>query len=310
MGGGAVRLGLVGLGKIARDQHVPAIAANPRFALVATASPHGGLDGVAAHADLATMLGAGHGLDAVALCTPPAVRAGLARLALEAGLHVLLEKPPAAGITQVADLEALAARGGCSLLTTWHSRETAAVDAARAWLAGRRVEAVRVIWREDVRRWHPGQDWLLAAGGFGVFDPAINALSILTHILPEPLALESAELGIPDNREAPMEARLRLRHGGVAAVDCALSILPGGAQQWDIAIDTDAGALLLSEGGHRLAVDGTAQAFDANAEYARLYARFAGMIDAGTRDVDARPLALVADAMMLGGRYRLPAFAF
>jgi D-galactose 1-dehydrogenase/L-arabinose 1- dehydrogenase len=59
--------------------------------------------------------------------------------------------------------------------------------------AGHRVQ---LIWREDVRVWHPGQDWLLAAGGFGVFDPAINALSILTRVLPERLA-QSAELGIP-----------------------------------------------------------------------------------------------------------------
>jgi D-galactose 1-dehydrogenase len=43
---------------------------------------------------------------------------------------------------------------------------------------------VNVIWREDVRVWHPGQDWIWQPGGLGVFDPGINALSIITHILP------------------------------------------------------------------------------------------------------------------------------
>ena len=42
-----VRLALVGLGKIARDQHVPALAGAPGFALTATVDPNGyGLSGV------------------------------------------------------------------------------------------------------------------------------------------------------------------------------------------------------------------------------------------------------------------------
>lgn len=44
-----IRLAIVGLGKIARDQHIPAIAATPGIELVAIAS-----------------------LDGIALCTPPA----------------------------------------------------------------------------------------------------------------------------------------------------------------------------------------------------------------------------------------------
>jgi len=42
-----IRLALVGLGKIARDQHLPAIAADGRFELVAAASRSAALDGVA-----------------------------------------------------------------------------------------------------------------------------------------------------------------------------------------------------------------------------------------------------------------------
>ena len=43
----ALKLGLVGIGKIARDQHIPALAADPRFELVATASRNASVDGVA-----------------------------------------------------------------------------------------------------------------------------------------------------------------------------------------------------------------------------------------------------------------------
>jgi hypothetical protein len=43
---------------------------------------------------------------------------------------------------------------------------------------------VEIVWHEDVRKWHPGQQWIWEPGGFGVFDPGINALSIATRIFP------------------------------------------------------------------------------------------------------------------------------
>ncbi|MDZ4136042.1 MAG: gfo/Idh/MocA family oxidoreductase, partial [Paracoccaceae bacterium] len=42
----AIAITIVGVGKIARDQHLPAIAANPDFDLVAAVSRHGQVDGV------------------------------------------------------------------------------------------------------------------------------------------------------------------------------------------------------------------------------------------------------------------------
>ena len=42
-----IRLAIVGFGKIARDQHVPAIAATVGVELVAVVDPQAALDGVA-----------------------------------------------------------------------------------------------------------------------------------------------------------------------------------------------------------------------------------------------------------------------
>jgi predicted dehydrogenase len=305
-----IRLGLVGVGKIARDSHIPAIAENPRFALVGTASRHGDAPDVPAYPDLDSLIAADLGLDAIVLCTPPSVRTALAHRALATGHHVFLEKPPAVALSQIAHLHTTAAQAGRSLFASWHSRESAAVDAAAAWLAPRRIDAVRVIWREDVRQWHPGQDWLLAAGGFGVFDPAINALSILTRILPAALALESAELHIPANRAAPMRADLTLSHAGAPIVRCDLDILHQGHQQWDIEVETDAGRLVLAAGGHALTVAGSPQPLAPNREYPRLYDRFAQLVDTGQSDVDTMPLMLVADAMMLGAVCSIAPFEF
>src|SRR4029453_2276001 len=123
-------------------------------------------------------------INAVSLCMPPQFRYEAAHKALAAGKHVFLEKPPGATLSEVADLETMAAAKGVSLFASWHSRYAPAVEPAKAFLASTRIKSVRVIWKEDVRYWHPNQAWIWQAGGLGVFDPGINALSIVTHILP------------------------------------------------------------------------------------------------------------------------------
>jgi D-galactose 1-dehydrogenase/L-arabinose 1- dehydrogenase len=304
----AVRLGVVGIGKIARDQHLPAIAGDARFKLFATASPHDVVDGIPGYADIAQMLEHAE-LDAVSLCTPASGRHAQAAAAIAAGLHVMLEKPPAATLCEIADLRALAEAKGVTLFTTWHSREAAGVAPARACLADKHIEAVRIFWKEDVRRWHPGQEWILANGGFGVFDPGINALSIITGLLPEALLLESAWMEVPAGRGAPLAAELTMRSGG-APVTAAFDFLQTGPQTWDIEIDTDAGTLRLAMGGSILHLSGAAPQQAPDHEYRRLYARFAELIAAGRSDVDVRPLEIVADAFMLAERRTTDAFAF
>ena len=51
-----LKIGLVGFGKIARDEHVPAIAVHPEAELIAVASRNAKADGVANYPDLESML--------------------------------------------------------------------------------------------------------------------------------------------------------------------------------------------------------------------------------------------------------------
>ena len=303
-----IRMGIVGLGKIARDQHVPAIAATPAFRLTATASPDDSLPDIMAYPSLSAMLAAG-GIDAVAICTPPAVRHRLACEAIAAGLHVLLEKPPAATLCEARDLAGRAKARGTTLFAAWHSREAGGVAAARAWLADRSIDCVRIDWREDVRRWHPGQEWILGPGGFGVFDPAINALSILTAIVPEAIVVEQAMLTFPAGRAAPIAAMLGMRLASGATVQAELDFLQTGEQTWTINVCARGGYLVLEDGGARLTIDGCEKTEDNN-EYLRLYGRFADLIAGGESDVDLRPLELVADAYLVADRCLGAPFVF
>lgn len=306
-----IRLGIVGVGKIARDQHLPAIAVSDAFALCAAANHGAGVDGVPSFGDISAMLADGPPIDAVAICTPPAGRSDIVRTAIAAGKHVMIEKPPGTTVSEVVALERVAADAKISLFAAWHSREAASVDAARAWLCDRDVRSIEIVWREDIRRWHPGQEWILEAGGFGVFDPAINALSIVTAILPTTLTIAGGSLSVPAGRAAPIAAELGLRCGNGAGGRMELNFLQTGTQTWDIAVETDAGRLLLQDGGKILTIDGVAPPpADGMGEYPRLYRRFARLIAEKAGEVDVRPLQLVADAFLLAKQTPAPAFSF
>lgn len=292
------RIAVVGLGKIARDQHLPAIAADPAFTLAATVSPNAPpAAGVPHFADLEVLLASGIALDAVALCTPPGPRPALTRQALAAGCDVLMEKPPAV----TPDAARCDVPPGRTLFAAWHSRFAPGVAPARAALAGQIISFVEVIWHEDVRRWHPGQDWIWQADGFGVLDPGINALSILTAILPFALDLTAAELDIPEGRATPIAARLSLAGPDPAPIRCDFDWRPRGPDIWRIAVTTIAGRqLVLNRGGHDLLIDGERVALPETGEYPALYRHFAALRAAGASDCDLAPLRLAADTLSLG----------
>lgn len=305
-----IKLGIVGVGKIARDQHLPVIAATPAFTLVAAASKSGQpVDGAPTVPDIDTMMANHPEVEAVTICTPPADRHAIVRDALNRGLHVMLEKPPGATLREIADLPGLAASKNVALFATYHSRFAPAVALARAWLADRSITGVRVRWLEDVRRWHPGQDWVFAPGGLGVFDPGINALSSLTAILPSRPFVTGAELSFPANRDTPIAAALTLTDTAGTPMTAQFDWRRTGEQVWEIAVDTAAGRLVLSGGGATLDLAGTTTTnTDGHAEYTGLYRRFAELITARQVDFDTAPIELLADAFMLGKRVPVEAF--
>ena len=295
-----IRMGLVGLGKIARDEHLPAIANTEGAELVAVASRNAAADGIAHYPDLAAMLAGRPDIDAVILCQPPAARYDAARAALLAGKHVFLEKPPGATLSEVAALVDLAERQGVTLYASWHSRYSAPVAQARAWCAERKLSRVEINWKEDVRLWHPGQDWIWEAGGFGVFDPGINALSILTEVIADRLRLIDATLHIPANRAAPIAADLAMATAAGVPVTAAFDWRQTGPQIWEIAFEAGAERYLFAQGGEDAVHAAPDEESTLTQEYRAMYRRFVELVAAGDSDVDLAPLQLVADACMRG----------
>ena len=295
-----LRFGLVGLGKIARDQHLPAIAGTAGCELVAVATRNAGHEAVPVFTETEAMLREVPDIDAVVMCQPPQPRFEAARLALRGGKHVFLEKPPGATVSEVLALARLADECGVTLFTSWHSRYASAVNEAAAWLSGRTLQRASIVWKEDVRQWHPGQTWIWEPGGFGVFDPGINALSILTGILTEPLRVLEANIEVPSNKQAPIAARLGMATAGGVPVSAEFDFRQTGPQSWDIVLETDRGTAVLGSGGNALTIDGELQTMPAEEEYPAMYRHFLRLIEERRSDVDLAPLQLVADAFLCG----------
>jgi D-galactose 1-dehydrogenase len=307
----AYRIAVVGVGKIARDQHLPCIAKNRSFQLAAAVSRNYKVDGVPSFSSIAEMVKSKIKVDCVALCTPPSVRLAMARECIDAGWHVLIEKPPTPTVGEMVAMIDYAKRKKRVLYATWHSRYNKAVDEGKKRLKGKRVIFMRVTWKEDVNKWHPGQQWIAEPGGFGVFDPGINALSVVTKILPEPIYVEASRIEVPENWSTPIGVDITFKRGdgGEADMSAVFDWRQRGEQTWDIDIKTQDGMVMkLSKGGSVLHVNGKLIMEAKLEEYEMIYAKFARLLKAKKSDTDYSPLQLECDAFMLAKPVVVPAF--
>jgi predicted dehydrogenase len=228
----------------------------------------------------------------------------MARECMLAGLHCLLEKPPTTGTAEIADLDCLAQAEQRTLFTTWHAQHHSTVDAAAAALAGKRIRSIAIHWHEDVHKWHPGQQWIWEPGGFGVFDPGINAFSIATKIFPGGLFVRSADLSVPRNSQTPIAADIGFFSPEAdGPLTASLDWRRSEDEEWTIAVETSDGtSLRLEDGGAKLILNGDVHEDHGPGEYPDIYSTFVDLIDQRSSLVDVAPLRLVADCLLVGRR--------
>lgn len=135
-----VRLGLVGAGSISA-RHLSAIEALEDVALVAIADPAEAAQGLAASlgvrcfGDTDAMLAAVP-CDGVIVCTPTEHHGAPTLKALEAGAHVLVEKPVSATVAEAQEIIVCSARVGRHVLVGHQRRYYPQVERARAIVQG------------------------------------------------------------------------------------------------------------------------------------------------------------------------------
>ncbi|HKU81555.1 MAG TPA: Gfo/Idh/MocA family oxidoreductase [Candidatus Tumulicola sp.] len=141
------RIGILGAG-FGVSAHLPALRAHPRFEVVALASPHSAAR-IAAEREIphafrdAAGIIAGCELDAVTVASQPFAHAQDVLAALEAGLHVVCEKPFALDVAQAEAMVAAAIRAGTACGIAHEFRFVAQMQALRELVANGHLDPVR-----------------------------------------------------------------------------------------------------------------------------------------------------------------------
>ncbi len=194
MAGKAVRTGIIGCGKVAWERHLPAIAGNPGIQVTATAD----IDGERSDR-LARRLGAAHAftdyrslldcneVDAVAVLTPTASHAAIGLDAMDAGKHVLIEKPLALSLEECDRLIEREASARVKVAVGFNLRWHRLVAAAREFLArgtSGRAKAIRSVYTHD-RTGVDAPDWhrVLSLGGGVSFNEAVHHFDLWRHLM-------------------------------------------------------------------------------------------------------------------------------
>jgi len=180
-----IRLGIVGCGRVAEERHLPSLLRLPGIRVVATAD----LD-AARSGRLADRLGAPvrlsdylalverRDVDAVAILTPTQSHAEIALAALEAGKHVLVEKPLALTLADCDRLIEAAARSTSKVVVGFNLRWHLLVRRAREFLSSGalgRIKAIRSAYTHD-RTGEQAPDWhrKLELGGGVSFNEGVH----------------------------------------------------------------------------------------------------------------------------------------
>ncbi len=180
-------------------------------------------------ATLATDLSAGlanQGVDAVVVATPHADHASQVRQALEAGKHVLCEKPLTIDPIDARALAAMAQEARQRLATGFNHRYyrpvREALELVRRGSLGRIEEVnARIGHRADaafLSSWHTDPD---RSGGGTLLDNGPHACDLIRQLLGEVSAVEATvddHIGLPDGCESEAHVRLQGRDGGSATL--------------------------------------------------------------------------------------------
>lgn len=136
-----LKVGVVGAGSIAKHRHLAEYAANENVEIVAIcdineerakemAKKFGAAQTFTDYKDLIKQ-----DLDAVSVCTPNYLHAPVSIAALEAGKHVLCEKPMATSEQEADDMIAAADKAGKLLMIGHNQRFVASHQKAQEWIA-------------------------------------------------------------------------------------------------------------------------------------------------------------------------------
>jgi len=228
-----LRVGLIGFGYAGKTFHAPLIRATAGLELAAVASSDAGKvratlgDGPAVMSSAQALIAAAD-IDLVVIASPNATHGELATLALQAGRHVVVDKPFTANAGEALQL-AMLARGKGRLLSVFHNRRwDSTTRTANKLLASGMLGEIRyAAMHYDRFRPQPVNRWKedAAAGGGLWMDLGPHLLDEALCYFGQPLAIQADIAAVRPGAGADDTFHARLRYADGLRVDLQASML-------------------------------------------------------------------------------------
>jgi dihydrodiol dehydrogenase / D-xylose 1-dehydrogenase (NADP) len=178
------------------------------------------------HADYAALVN-DPDVDIIYVSTPPALHAPNARLALEAGKHVLCEKPFTLNARQAADLMALARARGLFLMEAMWMRFLPAIVHVRRILAEGTLGEVRLLSADFGLRFvfqPSGRLFAPELGGGALLDLGVYPVSLSHMVFGPPATITSLATMGPTGVDDQSGILLRFPAGQIAVLHTAMGV--------------------------------------------------------------------------------------
>jgi predicted dehydrogenase len=237
-----VRLAVIGAGLIGR-KHVETIAEEAGAQLVAIADQDATVDALAAshgvprYDDYRAML-AGEKLDGVIIATPTDSHATIALEALDAGAHLLIEKPIAATVAEGEKIAGQARASNRHVLVGHHRRYHGAVDAARQIVQDGDIGSLVAVngqWTTLKPDSHFDPEWRRKIPGGPVMTNLIHEIDTLRTICGDIVSVSAETSGAIRGHEAEDTAAVVLRFASGALGTFLLSDAAPSPWTWEFA---------------------------------------------------------------------------
>jgi len=228
-----LRVGLIGFGYAGKTFHAPLIRAMPGLELAAVASSDAGKVRAALGSNTVVFsraedLIAQADIDLLVIASPNATHFELATLALEAGKHVVVDKPFTANAAEAMQLAALA-RERSRLLSVFHNRRwDSTTRTANKLLASGMLGQIRyAAMHYDRFRPQPVDRWKedTAAGGGLWMDLGPHLLDEALCYFGQPLAIQADIAAVRPGAGADDTLHARLRYADGLRVNLQASML-------------------------------------------------------------------------------------
>ena len=189
--GDRLRLGIIGLGRVAERFHLPALRKSSRWQVVGTCDPRAerrelaqkSLRNIPAYFDVAELLNQ-VSMDAVLIATPPAEHAHLASQTLVNGQHVLVEKPFGVSRSDARSIVSTASASSRISAAGYNRRFKASYQELKRELMDgleKTIQGVRFELGFPPRQWDPISGYLadLRAGGGVILDVTAHQFDLI-----------------------------------------------------------------------------------------------------------------------------------